>query len=480
VSGLFDAIEGSRLPAVAGIFHFAGVTRIRSLEQVSHDDFVEVMAAKVWGGWLLDREVRARGIELSLFVCASSTASAWGAPHQADYAAANAYLDALMARRQAEGLPACAIQFGPWRGAGMTVDQDALDQLERMGFRLFRPSVALDAMEAIAVSGAAQMAAVDVDWSTLKPLLEVQKSWPLLESVGEAQRGDAAANSDVAHSEELDRLKTASRRERAQILAMTIRTEAARVLGVGPESIADDASLLELGLDSLMAVDLISRLRQRLKTIRFSPQLVYDHPTVAALATALADQIASGETGCADTESLPGDGTNPRPSPPSTAHRPIGLESVQYRVNDGPVYTYRRYREQDRAGAILSFANPFGQKMANVLDSVFEWKYLKSPLTPDRGSVLHVLECEAKVVGFSGTVPARFKIEDDTMPGVWSTDTHVAPSHRTVTGGSFTRSTRIRPASSSESECRHVPDRRHRSGDRPDRYSPACPTWEAC
>jgi hypothetical protein len=103
-------------------------------------------------------------------------------------------------------------------------------------------------------------------------------------------------------------------------------------------------------------------------------------------------------------------------------------------VNDGPVYTYRRYREQDRAGAILSFANSFGQKTANVLDSVFEWKYLKSPLTADRGPVVHVLECDAEVVGFSGTVPARFKIEDDTMPGVWSTDTHVAPSHRTATG----------------------------------------------
>jgi hypothetical protein len=149
---------------------------------------------------------------------------------------------------------------------------------------------------------------------------------------------------------------------------------------------------------------------------------------------ALAEQIAPGETGSADTESFLGDASSPRPSLPSTPHRAIGHEVAQYRVNGGPVYTYRSYRDQDRAGAILSFANAFGQKTANVLNSVFEWKYLESPLTADCGSAVHVLECDSEVVGFSGTVRARFKIENDTVPGVWSTDTHVAPGHRTVAG----------------------------------------------
>src|SRR5262249_27795442 len=265
---------------------------------------------------------------------------------------------------------------------------------------------------------------------TIKPLLEAQRVWPLLESVGDKPGEAVAANDDVALAAELDRLKSAPETERAQWLAATIRTEVAHVLRVGPESLANDTSLLELGLDSLMAVDLINRLRRRLGNIRFAPQLVYDHPTIAELAVAVAGDIATVETRSFRAESLRGDDAIAGPSVPSTSHRPGGLEGVQYRVKDGPVYTYRRDREGGRPGAILSYAKCFGQKTANVLDSVFEWKYLATPVTPGDGPVAHVLECDGEIVGFSGTLAARFKIEEETMSGLWSTDTHVAPGHR--------------------------------------------------
>jgi len=209
VARLLDDIEQSEIPTLDGIFHVAGVSRSTEFEELSRDQFIEVMAPKVWGGWLLDHEARERGLDLSLFVCFSAATSLWGVGNQANYAAANLYLDSLVARRRMEGASGSSINFGPW-SEGMAADEELSRQQKTLGFRAFRPSVALDALEAIVSSGAIQRAAVDVDWGTFKSFIEAQRSRPLLDNLGQSPLEDIDGPGNDLSSSTLESLRAAS------------------------------------------------------------------------------------------------------------------------------------------------------------------------------------------------------------------------------------------------------------------------------
>ena len=298
---LLDEIEQSELPALDGLFHVAGVSRSTDFEKLSHDQFIEVMAPKVWGGWLLDHEIRKRGLNLSLFVCFSATTSLWGVGNQANYAAANLYLDALVARRRAEGASGCSINFGPW-SEGMAADEELSRQQKVLGFRALKSSVALDALEAIISSGVTQRAAVDVDWKTFKSFIEAQRPRPLLENLGQSPLEDIDAPGSDLSSSVLEGLREASESERPALLASTIREEASRALSIEAAELDDEVSWFELGMDSLMLMDVTNRLRRRFGDDALSAEVVYQQPTVVELKTVLMNSLNlnPGESGVAE------------------------------------------------------------------------------------------------------------------------------------------------------------------------------------
>jgi hypothetical protein len=117
MAALLAGLDGGKRPALAGVIHAAGVLRDRTLAGLDWAAAAPVLAPKVAGAWNLHELTR--DIPLDFFVCYASGASLIGSPGQGNYAAANAALDALCRYRAALGLPATAIDWGPWAGGGM-------------------------------------------------------------------------------------------------------------------------------------------------------------------------------------------------------------------------------------------------------------------------------------------------------------------------------------------------------------------------
>lgn len=303
VERLFDALEAEEA-RLDGVFHAAGVSRSTALPALSRQDFVEVMAPKVWGGWLLHQALARRRLAPSLFVTFSATASLFGVGNQASYAAANVFLDALVADRRANGLAGTSLDFGPW-AIGMAADSETARQQTALGLRQLSPQTALDGMEAAATSGAVQLAVLDVDWSVFKPLAEAFRPRPLLadipatatRSACEASSGTEVEPATETAAGELERLRQAPAAEREQLLSALVRREVGQVLDVEPGVLEDDLSWFELGMDSLMAMDVTNRLRRRLGRQALTAEIVYQQPRVRQLAAFLIDSLdlSSGE-----------------------------------------------------------------------------------------------------------------------------------------------------------------------------------------
>ncbi|MGD9547405.1 MAG: SDR family NAD(P)-dependent oxidoreductase [Candidatus Krumholzibacteriia bacterium] len=418
VTALFGEIAEAGLPPLRGIIHAAGVSRLGEFIALRPDGFSAVMAPKVKGAWLLDREVRSRNLKLDLFVCLSSVAAVWGAPNQADYSAANSFLDALMERRRRDGLAGAAVQFGPLGGGGMAADPAGSAQLKQLGFRALRPRVALDVLESVATAGSGPMACFDVDWDVFKPLVEALGRLPLLKEVGPA----SAAGAPAVAGGGMAGLLAADESERVDLLAGIIRSEAALVLKIDPDLIEDDLSFFDLGLDSLMTLDLINRLGRRLDDARFSSGMVYQHSTPRALARALAGELGSRQ---------PGETAAETPVAAQPPHRTAGAPGR------GTPYRYRRFAPEDKGDLVALFGTVFGAEVGRNMQAVFDWKYLENPLTPDAGVLIDVLDHEGRAVGMNGAIWTRFRVGGEERPGIWSCDSQVHPEHRKASVGFF-------------------------------------------
>ena len=227
-------------------------------------------------------------MDLSLFVCFSSTAALFGVGNQANYAAANLYLDALVWRRRADGLAGCSVNFGPWGGEGMAADEVLSRQQKALGFRALEPSLGLDAMEAIISSNITQAAVVDVDWSTFKPLAEALRPWPLLEYLDADDEAETETVSEQsALTKQLIESEPANRRP---LLLQVMREEVAQVLEMAPGDLSDTVGLFDLGMDSLMAIEFTQRLGKVLG-LKLQATMVFSHSNIGALSDHLLKDV---------------------------------------------------------------------------------------------------------------------------------------------------------------------------------------------
>jgi acyl transferase domain-containing protein/acyl carrier protein len=257
------------LPDLSVVVHAAGVLDDGVLDGLTPDKLARVLRAKATSARLLHEATAGR--ELSAFVLFSSLAGTVGSAGQGNYAAANAYLDALAGHRRARGLPATSLAWGPWADAGMAADEAVRDRLRRGGLAPLPPELALAALDRALGAGDVAVALADVDWRVFGPGLTAVRSSRLLTELPEA-----AAEAPLV---ELSGLSEGD-------MLTLVRRQVAAVLGYTAE-VAADKSFADLGFDSLTAVELRNRLGLATGT-ELPATLIYDYPTAADLAKHLA------------------------------------------------------------------------------------------------------------------------------------------------------------------------------------------------
>lgn len=235
-----------------------------------------------------------------------------GAAGQGNYAAANTFLDALAAYRRAQGLPGQSLAWGPWSEGGMAARLDAAQQarLARQGYQ------ALSMEQGLALFGQAlgrrdvHLGVVPLDVSAAGKAFgaTVPPVWRLLVRAPAAARA-ATASEHVAWAARLAALPQARRAD--EVLA-AVRSDVARVLSLGSSAaVAVDWPLAQLGMDSLMAVDLRKALGQRVGAT-LPATLAFDYPTPAAIVKYLLDEVLVSKTNGAPTDDVSLDDANIR------------------------------------------------------------------------------------------------------------------------------------------------------------------------
>jgi myxalamid-type polyketide synthase MxaB len=270
--------EAARVGPIRGIVHAAGVLDDGILLNQDWVRFRNVMAAKVDGAWHL--HTLSRSLPLDFFVCYSSMASMLGSPGQSNYAAANAFLDALAHHRRSLGLPALSINWGRWAESGMAARLDSRinTRWSDQGVGLISADAGLDALERLWTLGAIQVGVQPLNWSRLLQQFRAGAMPPLFEKF--THKVETAI---PAKSKFIELLEATPARDRLALLQEEVRSQIARILGLSsPDQVELRGRLFDLGLDSLMAVELKTRLERTLCcTIR--PTLAFDYPTLEAL-----------------------------------------------------------------------------------------------------------------------------------------------------------------------------------------------------
>lgn len=245
-----------------GVFHCAGLLDDGILVQMDWQKFSRVMMPKVAGAWLLDKLTRK--CPLDHFVLFSSVLSLMGTAGQANYAAANTFLDSLVARRQAEGLPALALNWGPWAIEGLaTASGEKGRALWRArGTRYIETDEAWTAFDALIGKCDGHAAITITDWPVFFRQFEnVPPLYEQLRQEAPATASPVRAMPDVADLRA--RLAKAAAEERRALLTDFIGKAVRNTLGI-TGSVDPARSLQQYGLDSLMSITLINRLEAAL------------------------------------------------------------------------------------------------------------------------------------------------------------------------------------------------------------------------
>ncbi|MGW2749134.1 type I polyketide synthase [Streptomyces sp. NPDC001450] len=273
---------------VDAVVHAAGVLDDGLLQSLTPERLEAVLRPKLAAARNLDRLSRDR--ELSAFVLFSSFAGTVGSAGQGNYAAANAYLDALAARRRAEGLPATSVAWGPWAGGGMAAGgPEAEARLRGGGVVPLDPEAALAALDRAVARTDAGLTVAELDWDRFVPGFTAVRPAPLLAELPEAQallRQAAAQDGDAeaAGGALRTRLAGLGEAEQERLLIQLVRGHVATVLGHGSaDAVEADRAFNELGFDSLMAVELRNRLGVA-AGLQLPATLLFDQPTPRVLA----------------------------------------------------------------------------------------------------------------------------------------------------------------------------------------------------
>lgn len=285
MAALFDRF-GRDLPPLRGVIHAAAALGSSPIAEMSLNDLLAMYNAKVAGAWALHRLTR--NMNLDYFVLFSSTTALWGVSGMAHYAAANCFLDSLAHYRRGLGLPALSVNWGLWEETRLFSGEEQA-QVGRFGLVAMPVDRALEALNALLVTDVAQKVVSAVDWATLKPAYEARRRRPFLALV------DAPAPAPAPRTQPAKSLTLAQQAEalppgeRREFFLSYVHRQVARVMGHdGP--LDPQRGLFEIGMDSLMAVELKGRLESDAGR-RLPAGLIFNYPNIRALAAYLAKEL---------------------------------------------------------------------------------------------------------------------------------------------------------------------------------------------
>jgi myxalamid-type polyketide synthase MxaC len=249
------------MPPLRGIIHAAGILDDGLLVHLDQARLSAVMAPKVQGAWNL--HALTKDTPLDFFVLFSSVASVLGSPGQGPYAAANAFLDALSHQRRALGLPSLTINWGPWNAVGMAAQPDRSRRLAFLGMDAIAPQQGFQVLEQLLPQrDGAQVMVVSANWQQMLNSLRPRREPPLLSHLVQGRTESPANQSSERKQDDLtlEALLAIEPEQRQPRLIAHLQKELAIVLGLETAEIDPQESLNNLGLDSLMVLELRQRL----------------------------------------------------------------------------------------------------------------------------------------------------------------------------------------------------------------------------
>ncbi|MFF5173695.1 beta-ketoacyl synthase N-terminal-like domain-containing protein [Micromonospora sp. NPDC000089] len=274
-----------------GVVHTAGVLDDGVIEALTPQRLARVFAPKVDAVRHLDELTR--GMDLDAFVVFSSGSGVFGSPGQGNYAAANAFLDAVMANRRAGGLPGLSLAWGLWEQAtGMTEHLGGADQarMSRGGVRAMTPAEGMKLFDAALASERALLVPVKLDLRGVRASGVVPHLLRGLVRSGR-QQARTAAGGDGGLAQRLAGLAPA---EQDSLLLDLVRAQVAVVLGYsGAAAVRSDGAFKDTGFDSLTSLELRNRLREA-TGLKLPATMAFDYPTPYLLARHLRDELGTG------------------------------------------------------------------------------------------------------------------------------------------------------------------------------------------
>jgi NADPH:quinone reductase-like Zn-dependent oxidoreductase/acyl carrier protein len=274
------------MPPLTGVVHAAGYLDDATVLQQAEKQFLDVMRPKVSGAWHLDRLTADDPLEF--FVLMGSVASFFGLSGQSNYAAANAFLDALAEDRMQRGRPALSVSWGPWSGGGLAARADRGSRLAGQGLDSLNPDEGIAALERLLQSRETHIVAMrcDVDaWiasaqGAALPILTRTH----VDDVA-AKAGQQSDRNVAGIREALEQAQPG--RQRCALLEGWLRDQVAQVLRMAPARVELTKPFRTMGLDSLMGLELRNRLESG-AAISLPATAIWNHPTVAQLAPQVA------------------------------------------------------------------------------------------------------------------------------------------------------------------------------------------------
>jgi acyl transferase domain-containing protein/acyl carrier protein len=248
-----------------GVLHAAGVSLPQFARDVRVAEYDQVWRPKVLGGWALHRATL--DCELDFFLSFSSVAATWGSQHLTSYAAANGFLDALAAHRRSVGRPALTVAWSSWELESSLFDADVVEFITATGMRLLSAPQCLRLAGALLAGDETHHIVCAADWAKYKSIMEARAERPVFRAITVA--ADESGDADpAALTGQL--LATPSGQRRA-VVDGYLRAQLAQILRLDAGALTGEFHLLEMGLDSLMVMELIGRVRKDLAIDMKSP-----------------------------------------------------------------------------------------------------------------------------------------------------------------------------------------------------------------
>jgi NADPH:quinone reductase-like Zn-dependent oxidoreductase/acyl carrier protein/nucleoside-diphosphate-sugar epimerase len=291
-----------------GLFHLAMVIDDAPLSALTRERLARVIGPKALGAWLLHEETRE--LPLDCFVMFSSVSSIFGNPAQGNYGAANAFLDSLAHHRRGLGLPALTINWGVLGGEGYVARNERVGEfLAKQGTSELSPGEVIAILESSLQANNIQLAAIRVDWAKWRTFFRGMQENPLLARIFTTL--EAQENSGVT-SDWRSRIDAANPDEKEAVIAQAVREAVGSVLRVKADTLRDDQPLTDLGLDSLMGVEIENALEAAVG-VALPPASLMRARTISQIAALIAGHLGGSVVSTAPAEPAPA----PAPAAPT-------------------------------------------------------------------------------------------------------------------------------------------------------------------